>query len=147
MKFCEAKEGRIFIIRLEDGDVLHEQLERFAKELRIRAASVICLGGADQDSRLITGPKSGRARPISPNEVILNEVHEVTGVGTIFPNELGNPVLHMHLACGREGKTVTGCVRRGVKVWHVMEIILTELIGHQASRQPDSSTGFELLVP
>ena len=147
MRFCEAKKGRIFIIRLEDGDVLHEQLERFASELRIQAASLICLGGADQGSRLITGPKAGRAIQISANEVILKEVHEVTGVGTIFPDKLGNPVLHMHLACGRQSETVTGCVRRGVKVWHVMEIIVTELIDHQASRQPDPSTGFDLLVP
>ena len=79
--------------------------------------------------------------------MILKEVHEVTGVGTIFPDKLGNPVLHMHLACGRQSETVTGCVRRGVKVWHVMEIIVTELIDHQASRQPDPSTGFDLLVP
>jgi predicted DNA-binding protein with PD1-like motif len=147
VRYCEAKQGRIFIIRLEDGEVLHEQLEQFAIELHIQAASVICLGGADQGSRLIAGPKDGRARQIIPNEVILKGVHEVSGVGTIFPDQQGTPVLHMHLACGRQMETVTGCVRRGVKVWHVMEVILTELVNHQASRQKDPATGFELLMP
>jgi predicted DNA-binding protein with PD1-like motif len=147
VRYCEANQGRIFIIRLEDGEVLHEQVERFAADMHIQAASVICLGGADEKSRLITGPKAGRASQITPNEVILKGVYEVTGVGTVFPNKQGIPVLHMHLACGRRSETVTGCVRRGVKVWHVMEIILTELVNHQASRQLDPVTGFDLLVP
>ena len=147
MRYCEANRGRIFIIRLEDGDVLHEQIEQFAADMRIQAASLICLGGADEGSCLISGPKAGRARQIAPNEVILKGVYEVTGVGTVFPNKQGIPVLHMHLACGRQAETVTGCVRRGVKVWHVMEIILTELVNHEASRQRDPATGFDLLVP
>ena len=29
MKYSEAKQGRVFIIRLEDGDVLHESIEAF----------------------------------------------------------------------------------------------------------------------
>lgn len=29
MKYSEAKQGRIFVIRLEDGDIVHEELERF----------------------------------------------------------------------------------------------------------------------
>lgn len=32
MKYSEAKQGRIFVIRLEDGDIVHEELERFARE-------------------------------------------------------------------------------------------------------------------
>lgn len=30
MKYSEAKQGRIFVIRLEDGDVIHEEIEKFA---------------------------------------------------------------------------------------------------------------------
>jgi predicted DNA-binding protein with PD1-like motif len=78
-------------------------------------------------------------------EHLLNNVHEVTGTGTIFPNERGEPVLHMHLAAGRETSTVTGCVRRGVKVWHVLEVMLFELVNSTAVRLLDSQSGFELL--
>ncbi len=35
MKYTEAKPGRIFILRLEDGDVLHETVERFAVDQSI----------------------------------------------------------------------------------------------------------------
>jgi predicted DNA-binding protein with PD1-like motif len=80
-------------------------------------------------------------------EHILDGTSEATGVGTIFPDRDGKPVLHMHIACGRKNATVTGCVRRGVRVWQVMELILWELTDSSASRVLDSATGFELLQP
>lgn len=33
MKYTEAKIGRAFVLRLEDGDILHEELEQFANIL------------------------------------------------------------------------------------------------------------------
>ncbi|RPI78970.1 MAG: DNA-binding protein [Desulfobacteraceae bacterium] len=147
MKYSEAKQGRVFIIRLEDGDILHESIEAFAQAHSVKAAALIVLGGADQGSKLVVGPEQGRSRPIVPLEHILRNVHEVTGTGTLFPNVSGQPFLHMHLACGREGETITGCVRRGVKVWHVMEVILWELTDTSAQRLPDQTTGFDLLQP
>ena len=147
MKYSEAKQGRIFVIRLEDGDILHEAIEGFAKEKGIKAASLIAVGGADKGSRLIVGPENGRAAKIAPMPHELDEVHEISGTGTLFPDDEGEPTLHMHIACGREDKTVTGCVRNGVKVWHVMEVILYELLDSSASRMPDKVTGFKLLRP
>jgi predicted DNA-binding protein with PD1-like motif len=147
MKFSESSAGRVFIIRLEDGDILHESIERFAREKNISAASLIALGGADSGSVLVTGPEEGRSDPIVPVETVLREVYEITGTGTIFPDSAGNPSLHMHISCGRSGSVITGCVRRGVKVWHVMEIILTEMTESSARRVVDPLTGFELLIP
>ncbi|HDD44969.1 MAG TPA: DUF296 domain-containing protein, partial [Candidatus Desulfofervidus auxilii] len=43
--------------------------------------------------------------------------------------------------------SITGCVRKGVKVWHVMEVILFELVDTTAVRALDPNTGFELLNP
>lgn len=147
MKYAEAKSGRVFVIRLEDGDILHEQIEQFAKEKDIKAAYLTVLGGGDRGSVLITGPKDGRSKKIVPQEEHLDCVHEVVGTGTLFPNEQGETLLHMHLACGRGDSTITGCVRRGVKVWQVMEVILHELVDSTGVRRPDPSTGFELLIP
>jgi len=147
MKYSEAQTGRVFVIRLEDGDVLHEKIECFAVEKGIRAASLIAVGGVDAGSRLIVGPEEGRAETIVPVEHILDNVCEATGSGTLFPNEEGNPILHMHLACGRGGKTVTGCVRSGVTIWHVLEVVLKELTDTSAVRRPDAVVGFKLLEP
>lgn len=147
MIFSEAKQGRTFIIRLEDGEIVHETLEKFAVDHRIKAATVIILGGADKGSRLVVGPQQGRANPIMPMQHELYEAHEVTGTGTIFPDEGGNPILHLHIACGREENTVTGCIREGIKVWHVMEVVMFEITSTTATRKPDPEIGFKLLIP
>ncbi|MBI2906136.1 MAG: DNA-binding protein [Chloroflexi bacterium] len=147
MKYSEAKQGRVFVIRLEDGDVVHEVIEEFARQRSIRAGALIVVGGADMGSKLVVGPKDGRAPQITPMEHILDNVYEVAGTGTLFPNESGKPVLHMHVACGRKSSTIAGCVRRGVKVWQVMEVILYELTDTTAVRAFEPATGFELLRP
>jgi predicted DNA-binding protein with PD1-like motif len=147
MQYSEARQGRVFVVRLEDGDTLHEEIEMLARKESINAAAVIVLGGADAGSRLVVGPEEGRSVAVSPMEHVLDEVHEVTGVGTIFPDERGRPVFHAHVAGGRGTATVTGCVRRGVRVWHVMEAIVTELLETTGKRVLDSRTGFDLLQP
>ncbi|EAT58359.1 PPC domain-containing DNA-binding protein [Chlorobium ferrooxidans] len=147
MKYSEAREGRTFIIRLEDGEIVHEKLEQFVRDHAIARASLIAIGGADKGSLLVVGPDESRSHPVTPMTHELYDAHEITGTGTIFPDDEGNPVLHMHMACGREENTVTGCIRKGVKVWLVMEIILTELLENSALRQYDPHSGFKLLVP
>jgi predicted DNA-binding protein with PD1-like motif len=42
---------------------------------------------------------------------------------------------------------MTGCVRNGVKVWLIAEVIILELIDTSAMRKLDRATGFELLDP
>lgn len=147
MRYSTARMGRIFVIRLEDGEILHETIERFAAEQGIEAAALIAVGGADTGSTLVVGPEQGRAVPVHPMTRVLPDVHEIAGTGTLFPDEEGNPVLHMHLACGREGFTVTGCIRTGVKIWQIGEVILFELTDTSAIRKVDPQLGFKLLSP
>lgn len=147
MKYSETKQGRTFVIRLEDGNIVHEVIEKFAREKNIQAGFLIVLGGADKGSKLVVGPEQGRATPVVPMQHVLDNVHEVSGTGTIFPDEKGRPVVHVHMACGRKESSKTGCIRTGVKVWHVMEVILIELVNCTAKRIKDHATGFELLEP
>ena len=148
MKSSQARLGRVFVIRLEDGDIVHECLERFAAEHGVTHAALTLHGGADRGSVLVTGPREDRGPPpIAPQTTGLDHVHEVVGAGTLFPDEKGVPILHVHLACGRGEETITGCIRTGVKTWHVLEVILVELLGSTARRLRDDATGFELLAP
>jgi predicted DNA-binding protein with PD1-like motif len=147
MRYSEARQGRIFVVRLEDGDVVHECLEALARAENIRAASITILGGMDEGSRLVVGPRHPRAVPVEPMSRAVNDVREVVGAGTLFPDERGDPVVHVHLACGREDHTLTGCIRLGVRVWHVMEAIVVELLDTEAKRRLEPATGFELLWP
>ena len=145
MQYSTAQLGRVFTVRLEDGDILHESVEALARKENIQAAAVIAVGGADDGSRLVVGPEQDRANPVAPMEHALNHTHELAGVGTLFPDEEGNPVLHMHAACGRNAATVTGCVRAGVRVWHILEVVIIELTQSSAVRVFDPTTGFKLM--
>jgi predicted DNA-binding protein with PD1-like motif len=145
MQFTEAKLGRIFVLRLHDGDRLPDVLESFAAEKNISSALCFFLGGAKENSRVVVGPKNGSAIPPEPMVTLLNGVHEACGVGTIFANEEGKPKLHMHTSFGRDENTVTGCVRLGVDVWEIGEVIVIELTGAQARRVIDKKTNFEFL--
>lgn len=147
MRYSEARPGRVFILRLEDGDIVHETIERFAAEHNIMAASLIAVGGADDGSRLVVGPREDRGLPLEPMQYALEHTHEIAGVGTLFRDEAGVPLVHMHMACGREDSTITGCIRTGVKVWHVMEVILQELTGTTARRATEQPLGLKLLQP
>ena len=145
MQFTEAKLGRIFVLRLHDGDRLPDVLESFAAEKNISSALCFFLGGAKENSRVVVGPKNGSVIPPEPMVTLLNGVHEACGVGTIFANEEGKPKLHMHTSFGRDENTVTGCVRLGVDVWEIGEVIVIELTEVQARRVIDKKTNFEFL--
>ena len=147
MRSAECSAGRVFVLRLEDGEILHEAVESFALTNGIISATVIAVGGAGKGSRLVVGPKMPLSSPVAPMHHEIDAPHELTGTGTVFPNAEGRPVMHMHCSCGRGGASVTGCVRAGVKVWLVMEVIITELSGCGSKRLIDRGSGFELLVP
>ncbi len=147
MKFSQVNQGRTFVLRLEDGETVHEEIEKFAIEHAIQAAALIIVGGAGKGSKLIVGPESGDLFPVKPMAHILDEAHEIAGTGTLFPDEEGTPLLHMHMACGRRDATVTGCIRNGVKVWQIMEVVLFEFVGVSGRRVLDANLGFKLLIP
>ncbi len=147
MKYSQAKQGRIFIVRLENGDVVHESIQKIARKENIHSAAVVILGAADKGSWIISGPEESPSGGISPIKVLLDNVHEISGTGTIFPDSSGNPVLHMHIACGRGEDSVVGCVREGVKIWQVAEVVIMELEESSARRIKDESSVFELLHP
>jgi len=76
---------------------------------------------------------------------LLEGVHEACGVGTIFADEKGKPKLHMHTSFGRSENTITGCVRLGVEVWQIGEVVMLELACEKACRVKNKETGFEFL--
>jgi predicted DNA-binding protein with PD1-like motif len=147
MRSSEAHIGRVFIIRLEAGDRLPDAIERLAEEKGIARGYLLVLGGADDGSRIVVGPEDGATLPPVPMLHRIAGVHEIAGVGTIFPDAKGKPSLHLHAALGRGDATITGCTRPGVDVWMVGEVVLVELLGTGARREVDPATGFSLLVP
>ena len=145
MQYTQARPGRIFVLRLTQGEIIHRVIEDFARKQGIKAAVLTALGGVEHGSRLVTGPGDGLERPVQPTFHTLEGVHEAVGSGTIFPDEEGNPVVHMHMACGRGQNTVTGCIRPGVVVWQILEVVLQELTHFRGVRSKDNELGVSVL--
>jgi len=146
MKACEGQIGRVFVIRLEDGDQVPGCIERFAAERGVSVGHVIMVGGIG-GGQVVAGPRCSDQAPPEPVLLPVDGAHEVVGVGVLAPGENGQPVLHIHAALGRSGNTLTGCLRPGVATWLVGEVILYEILGTDAKRIADEASGFALLEP
>jgi predicted DNA-binding protein with PD1-like motif len=145
MQYAEGSMGRVFVLRLEEGDLLNDSIENFAREQKIGHGLAFFLGGSGDGSKVVVGPEAGR-EAIIPMIHALKGAQEVLALGTLIPNEAGEPVLHMHAAAGREGKATVGCTRAGLEVWLTGEVVLLEILGTPAAqRRKDPGTGFQLL--
>jgi len=144
MKASEGKIGRVFVLRLEDGDVIPGCIEEFAAEKKISVGQVILVGGIG-GGEVVSGPRRTDEMPPDPLLLPVDGAHEVVGAGVIAPDAQGKPVLHIHASLGRAGKATTGCLRPGVKTWLVAEAIILEITGAKAARLPDKDSGFSLL--
>ena len=145
MQYSEGRLGRIFILRLEEGDRLNDSIEAFAREQQLSHGLAFFLGGSGDGSKMVVGPEAGREN-IIPMIHTLQGSQEVLALGTLIPNESGAPVLHMHAAAGREGQATVGCTRAGLEVWLIGEVVLLEILdAGAAQRQKDPATGFQLL--
>lgn len=144
MQYSEGTIGRVFTLRLDDGEQAPDCIEQFAREHNIKAAHCTLIGGID-GGKIVVGPEDGDAPTITPMLHTIEGAHEVAAVGTLFTDEDGTPILHMHAALGRDGRTRTGCIRPGIDVWLVGEVIIMEIIGTDMLRKTDKKSGLKLL--
>jgi predicted DNA-binding protein with PD1-like motif len=137
--------GRVFVLRLDEGEKLNDTIENFAREQKISHGLAFFLGGSGDGSQVVVGPEANR-EAIIPLLHTLQGAQEVLARGTFIPKDAGEPLLHMHAAAGREGKATVGCTRAGVEVWLVGEVVVLEILGTAAAkRRKDPGTGFQLL--
>ena len=146
MRSAELARGRVFILRLEDGEVLRETIESFCRDNGIARALVHVTGAVDAGSRMVSGPRVPVGDRVEPTVIELEHQCEVTGHGTVFPDSDGNPLLHLHGSAGREGFCATGDFGPGMVSWLVMEVLIEELVGDGPVREEsDPRIGGKLL--
>ncbi|MGP8321329.1 MAG: PPC domain-containing DNA-binding protein [Methanosarcinaceae archaeon] len=139
MEYTKGTIGRVFVARVDHGDDLLIELEKLAKIENIESAMFVLIG-AVRKAKLVTGPKESSIPPdIMWTEY--NDVHEIVGVGNIFP-ENGNPKIHLHTAVGRGESAKVGCMRGDSETFMVLEVFILEISGILASRVFDSTMGF-----
>ena len=146
MKVAEGGIGRVFVLRLEHGDRLPDCVEQFAAERGVTQGLCSLVGGVGS-GRIVVGPQDSVSLPPVPVLLELIGAHEAAAVGTLFPDESGQPRLHMHATFGRGDSVKTGCIRPGIDTWTIGEFVLIEFTGLDFIRKRDAATGFELLSP
>lgn len=144
MHYSEGQIGRVFVVRVDDGEDMLLSLGRFILEKNIQVGSIHFLG-ALRDGRMVTGPEEPVIPPV-PHFVMFEGGWEIVGIGTISPGEDG-PRIHYHASVGRSGHALTGCLREKALTYIVLEAVIMEFIGLSARREFDEQTQVLLSVP
>ncbi len=142
MKYKQGSFGRVFVVKFEDNDDLLGNLKKIAAKEKIRAGTIMLLGGL-RSTGVVTGPKEAVIPP-DPLWVNVNDGREVIGFGTLFWHG-DEPAIHLHGAVGRNHETITGCIRKESCVYLVVEAVITEILGIDGMRTLDEKTGLVLL--
>ena len=143
MDYEVGRAGRVIVARGFEGEDVYEQIEAIAAGENIGSAVVVGLGGL-RKARVVVGPKSPTG-PIEPQYTEFDDAREIAGVGTIFRDETG-PKLHLHGAIGQGDDVIAGCTRGGATVFCVLEVVIIEIEGVEASRALDAELGLKLLA-
>ncbi|MEN8189973.1 MAG: PPC domain-containing DNA-binding protein [Thermodesulfobacteriota bacterium] len=131
MEYRTGNIGRVIMARFDHGDDLLEGLSELVRKEQIDSGWFQILGGLRQ-AGVVIGPKE----PTMPPEPIWHEVEgarEVIGSGTVFWDS-DEPRIHLHAAMGDHGETTTACVRKNTKIYLILEVVLFEIEGLDASR-------------
>jgi predicted DNA-binding protein with PD1-like motif len=143
MRYTEAKLGRVFYLRIDNGEDLLEELQNFIVEKKIPAGFIHILG-ALREGRIVTGPKV----PILPPDPLFDTYEggwEVLGLATITQGT-GQPHIHLHASIGRGKEVLTGCLRKNAMTYIIIEAVIIEFFGG-IFRRSDPVTGLDLPEP
>ncbi len=143
MEYDIGKVGRVIVARGFEGEDVYAEIESIAAKEGIRNAAVVIVGGL-RSGKVVVGPENPTG-PIKPMFRQFDDAREIAAVGTIFCDET-RPLLHLHGAIGRGDETIVGCPRGGATVFCVLEAIIFEIEGVNASRKIDPELGIKLLT-
>lgn len=143
MQYSEGQVGRVFTVRIDDGEDFIREIRRFVTATNVRNGMIHFLG-ATRSAKIVTGPKEPVIPPTPRHEEIFGG-WELFGFATIYPGEEG-PSIHIHTVAGSGIRSLAGCLREKAEVYVVIEAIITEFIGISAKRILDDKTGVDLPV-
>jgi hypothetical protein len=143
MQYSEGQVGRVFVVRIDDGEDFLVSMRKFIADKGIQSGSVLFLG-ALMNGRMVTGPEEPVIPP-TPHFVMFEGGWEVFGVGTIYPGE-GGPHIHYHASVGRAGHALTGCLREKATTYLIVEAVIIEFTGLFGRREFDERTQMNLPV-
>lgn len=142
MQYSEGRLGRVFVVRIDDGEDFLAVMHEFVRNKAVHTGTVLFLGALRQ-GRMVTGPEEATLPP-DPHYVMFEGGWEMVGIGTICPGDDG-PAIHYHASVGRAGHALTGCLREKAITYIVAEAIVLEFTGLDIRRQLDEKT--QVILP
>lgn len=146
MKYSKGSVGRVFVVKLEHGDDLLQELISLIKKEDIQAGIVHFVGALER-AEIVVGPEKVEIPPV-PMWRSFQDGREVLGLGTIFwkgTAPSAEPMIHIHSGIGRDKNFHLGCIRKDAKTYLTIEAIIIELEGVKVKRQFDEKTQLNLL--
>ncbi len=123
MDYRKGSIKRVFVVRVDHGEDLLEELTGLVLKESIKSAFFTILG-AIGEAKLVTGSEEKSVPP----EIVwsaFDDVREVLGAGNIFW-EKGAPKIHLHVAAGSSKGLTMGCIRKKAEAFMVLEIFMIE---------------------
>lgn len=142
MHYQTGRPGRIIVIRFTDGEDILGGIAEVCRTEKIRAACFNVVGGM-KGGRYVVGPETEEMPP-RPMWRELGESHEAVGFGTVFW-EKDQPKVHFHGAYGKRDSVKAGCLREGSEAFLVLEVVLTEIVGVNITRELDPVSAMTLI--
>ncbi len=143
MEYRSGSIGRVLTIRFDHGDDFLEGLREIVIKESIRDAWFQILG-AVRHADVVIGPVEP-VMPPSPLWTEVDEAREAVGTGSVY-RDGEEPIIHLHAALGHHGETLTACVRKNSEVYLILEVLLFEINGIDASRPWWDKGGFHRLT-
>lgn len=134
MRYTQGNLGRVFVAKLDDGEAIYDSVLEIANREGISSAAVMAVGGIRR-AKVVTGPEDPNSEVV-PIVSEFDDARELVGFGTIFPLD-GKPSLHMHAGIGNHEQVMIGCPRIAADVYLVLEVVIIELLGVEATREFD----------
>lgn len=144
MEYRSGSMNRVFLVRFDQGDDFLAGLLEVVKKEEIKNGWFHCIGGL-AEADVVIGPKE----PTMPPAPIWQQVdspRELLGTGSIYPDEHGEPKIHLHTSLGEHGKAMTVCTRKNTKTYLIIEAYIIEITGIKASRPWYEAGGFNRLT-
>jgi predicted DNA-binding protein with PD1-like motif len=142
MDYRKGSIKRVFVVRIDHGEDLLEELSWLAREEEIRSAFFTILGAMGA-AKLVTGPKE-KSLPPEPGWSAFDDAREILGTGNIYW-EKDTPEIHFHSVAGNSKGIITGCLRKKAEAFMVLEIFIIET-DIRAERKVNESIGFSPIM-
>jgi len=140
MEYKQGAVGRVFYVRFDHDENIHQSLTAFIKEQDIRSGVVHCIG-ALKDIECVAGPEVTEVPP-KPHWKKIPSSREVVAIATIAWSG-DEPSIHLHAAMGNKDEVTVGCIRGISDVFLLIEATIIEFTGIDAVRNDDPMLGIK----